>query len=198
MNRNRWIAMAIAVLVIAFIIWGNRKEKDPHQASREDVRVVTAQGSYGSELQPDVENYRFEREQLAQLPDINRARVKPEFKGAPEFRASPLMGKVSAGPVDDYGAPLFIPSEVAMTDGKIFEQELAKHRERSDAYAAARMDELKLNTEAEKNAIRAAIDQARADGSKSPEELRRAEDAYARMEQLQKVLNGEKVDVRLE
>lgn len=85
-----------------------------------------------------------------------------------------------------------------MSDPKIFEQELARHRERADSYAAARMDELRINTEIEKNAMKANIDQAKAQGNRSPEEIQRAEEALARMEQLQKVLNGENIEKRLE
>lgn len=85
-----------------------------------------------------------------------------------------------------------------MSDSKIFEQELARHHERADSYAAARMDELRMNTEVEKTAMKANIDQAKAQGTRSPEEIKRAEEALARMEQLQKVLNGEKIETRLE
>ncbi|GAB4441064.1 MAG: hypothetical protein OHK0011_23510 [Turneriella sp.] len=66
------------------------------------------------------------------------------------------------------------------------------------SYAAARMDELRINTEVEKAAMKANIDQAKAQGSRSPEEIKRAEDALARIEQLQKILNGEKVETRLD
>lgn len=85
-----------------------------------------------------------------------------------------------------------------MTDPKIFEQELAKHRQRSDSYAAARMDELRINTEVEKTAMKANIDQAKAQGTRTPEEIQRTQEALARMEQLPKVLNGEQVKTRLE
>ncbi|HNE18410.1 MAG: hypothetical protein U1F40_07915 [Turneriella sp.] len=197
MKRYHWIALLLLGAIAVYWIARSTGDKKQTRTSRDDVTVVSASGS-AHDLQPDMENYRFEREQLLAMPDIGQARVKPEMKNAPEYKASPLRGRVAAGPVDDFGAPLFIPSETAMTDPKLFEQELAKHHERADSYAAARMDELRINTEVEKTAMKSNIDQAKAQGSRSPEEIKRAEEALARMEQLQKVLNGEKIENRLE
>lgn len=185
------MAMAAALVVVVLVTWEKNK---PHTQNQKGEKITVVASNYDSrEDWPDVESYRLERETLQQN-NVNEPRIKPEFKGAPAFRASDLRAKIAPGPVDDYGAPMFVPSETAMADGKIFEQELAKHRERSDSYAAARMDELKLNTEAERVQMRSVIDQAKASGTKSPEEIKRAEDAYARMEVLEKVLKGEKVD----
>lgn len=197
MNRNKWILLAIiAAAGVYFLTRSSTPKKET--ASKEDTITVVSSGQHSADSQPDIENYRLERENLAAERDLNSPRLKPEFKGAPEYKASGLRAKIATGPVDDFGAPMFVPSETAMTDSKIYEQELEKHKERSDAYAAARMDELRLNTEVEKNTMRTVIDQAKAQGSKSPEEIKRAEEAYARMDQLQKVLNGEKIENRLE
>jgi len=190
-KRQILLAMAAALVVVVLVTWEKNK---PQTQNQKGEKVTVVASNYDSrEDWPDVENYRLERETLQQN-NINEPRIKPEFKGAPAFRASDLRAKIAPGPVDDYGAPMFVPSETAMADGKIFEQELAKHRERSDSYAAARMDELKLNTEAERVQMRSIIDQAKASGTKTPEEIKRAEDAYARMEVLEKVLKGEKVE----
>ena len=91
-------------------------------------------------------------------------------------------------------APSVLSRAVVKAEVINTQQELAKHQERSDSYTAARMDELKLNTEAERVQMRSVIDQAKASGTKSPAEIKRAEDAYARMEILEKVLKGEKVE----
>ncbi len=190
-KRQILLAMALALVVVVLITW---EKKNPQTQNQKGDKVTVVASTYDArEDAPDVENYRLERETLQQN-NVNEPRIKPEFRGAPAFRASDLRAKITPGPVDDYGAPMFVPSETAMADGKIFEQELAKHRERSDSYSAARMDELKLNTEAERVQMRSVIDQAKASGTKSPEEIKRAEDAYARMEVLEKVLKGEKVD----
>lgn len=190
-KRQILLAAAAALVVVVILTW---ERKSPQKQSQGPEKVTVVASNYDSrEDLPDIENYRLEREALQQT-NLNEPRIKPEFKGAPTFRASDLRAKIAPGPVDDYGAPMFVPSETAMADGKIYEQELAKHQERSDSYAAARMDELKLNTEAERVQMRSVIDQAKASGTKSPEELKRAEDAYARMEILEKVLKGEKVE----
>lgn len=197
MKRNHWIAIAIIAAAAIFWLASRTTENKQARTSRDDITVV-APGGAARDMQPDLENYRFEREQLLALPDIQKARVLPEMKHAPEYKRSSLHSRVAPGPVDDFGAPLFIPSETAMSDSKIFEQELARHHERADSYAAARMDELRMNTEVEKTAMKANIDQAKTQGTRSPEEIKRAEEALARMEQLQKVLNGEKIETRLE
>ncbi|AFM13679.1 hypothetical protein [Turneriella parva] len=190
-KRQILLAAAAALVVVLLFTWKNTGQQASNE--RKDKVTVVASAYDAREDFPDIENYRLERETLQQQ-NLNEPRIKPEFKGAPAFRASDLRSKVAPGPVDDYGAPMFVPSETAMADGKIFEQELAKHQERTDSYAAARMDELKLNTEAERIQMRGVIDQAKASGSKTPEEIKRAEDAYARMEILEKVLKGEKVE----
>ncbi len=190
--RNIIIAVVAALVAIYFLTREN-KEPQKQAAARDEIRVVASNYS-GAEHQPDLENFRLERETLQTSSSLSGPRHKPEFRGAPEYKTSNLRLKVPAGPIDDFGAPLFVPSETAMTDPRIFEQELAKHRERSDAYVAARMDELKVNTGIEKDQIRSNIDKAKANGSQSPEQIKRAEDALARMEILEKVLKGEKVD----
>lgn len=190
-KRQILLAAVAALIVVLLVTWKNSGQQTK---SKNDEKITVVAANYdGREDWPDMENYRLEREVLQQN-NINEPRIKPEFKGAPAFRASDLRAKVAPGPVDDFGAPMFVPTETAMADGKIFEQELAKHQERSDSYTAARMDELKLNTEAERVQMRSVIDQAKASGTKSPEEIKRAEDAYARMEILEKVLKGEKVE----
>ncbi|MFO1469939.1 MAG: hypothetical protein U1F27_02715 [Turneriella sp.] len=190
--RNIIIAVSLALLSIYFL---TRSTDEPAKqtVNREQIQVIASHSS-GADYLPDMENYRLERETLIPSTAISGPRHKAEFKGAPEYKTSNLRLKVAAGPIDDFGAPLFVPSETAMTDPKIFEQELAKHRERADSYEAARMDELKMNTEVERKTMRATIDQAKASGSQTPEQIKRAEDAYARMQILEKVLKGEKVD----
>ncbi len=197
MKRYHWIALVLVGAIALYWIARTKDDKKQARSSADDVTVVSASAS-AHDLQPDMENYRLEREQLLAMPDIEKARLKLEIQNAPEYRASPMRSRIGPGPVDDFGAPLFMPSETAMTDPKVFEQELAKHRERADSYAAARMDEMRINTEVEKNAIKNNIEQAKAQGTRSPEEIKRAEEALARMEQLQKILNGEKVENRLE
>jgi hypothetical protein len=189
-------AVALFLVVVYFLTRNSSPQTEARKNANEKVEVVSS--TYQShDFQPDIENYRLEREQIQQHA-ASEPRHKPEFKNAPEYKVSNLRAKITPGPIDDFGAPLFVPSETAMTDPKIFEQELAKHHERSDSYTAARMDELKLNTQVEKQQMRGVIDNAIASGSKSPEEIKRAEDAYARMQMLEKVLNGEKVDKILE
>jgi hypothetical protein len=189
-------AVALFLVVVYFLTRNSSPQTEARKNANEKVEVVSS--TYQShDFQPDIENYRLEREQIQQHA-ASEPRHKPEFKNAPEYKVSNLRAKITPGPIDDFGAPLFVPSETAMTDPKIFEQELAKHHERSDSYTAARMDELKLNTQVEKQQMRGVIDNAIASGSKSPEEIKRAEDAYARMQMLEKVLSGEKVDKILE
>jgi hypothetical protein len=189
-------AVALFLVVVYFLTRNSSPQTEARKNANEKVEVVSS--TYQShDFQPDIENYRLEREQIQQHA-TSEPRHKPEFKNAPEYKVSNLRAKITPGPIDDFGAPLFVPSETAMTDPKIFEQELAKHHERSDSYTAARMDELKLNTQVEKQQMRGVIDNAIASGSKSPEEIKRAEDAYARMQMLEKVLSGEKVDKILE
>ena len=180
--RNIIIAVSLALVVIYFV---TRSSEEPIKQSnkREQIEVIASHAS-GADYQPDIENYRLERETLIPSTAIAGPRHKAEFKGAPEYKTSNLRLKVAAGPIDDFGAPLFVPSETAMTDPKIFEQELVKHRERADSYEAARMDELKMNTEVERKTMRATIDQAKATGSQTAEPIKRAEDAYARMQLL--------------
>lgn len=192
--KPRHLIIAIPVLLgVLYFLTRDAEKKSGIVQRQERITVISA--SYNAaDYQPDLENYRLERDELMAKANYTEARIKPEFKNGPEHKQSSLRSKIAAGPVDDFGAPFFVPSETAMTDPKIFEQELAKHKERSDAYVAARMDEMKVNTGIEKNAIRANIDQAKTSGSKSPEEIKRAEDAYARMEVLEKILKGEKVE----
>jgi len=190
-KRQILLAAVAALIVVLLFTWKNSGQQV--KGKSDDKVTVVASNYDGRADMPDLENYRLEREVLQQN-NLTEPRIKPEFKGAPAFRASDLRSKVAPGPVDDFGAPMFVPTETAMADGKIFEQELAKHQERSDSYTAARMDELKLNTEAERVQMRGVIDQAKASGTKSPAEIKRAEDAYARMEILEKVLKGEKVE----
>jgi hypothetical protein len=193
MRPKHLIITLSALLAVFYFLTRNVEKKAGIVARQERITVVSA--SYNAaEYQPDLENYRAERNELLANANNTVARYKPEFKNAPEYKYSNLRTKIPGGPVDDFGAPLFIPTETAMTDPKIFEQELAKHKERSDSYTAARMDELKMNTTAEKTQMRGVIDQAKAQGTKTPEEVKRAEDAYARMENLEKVLKGEKVE----
>lgn len=193
MKKRQIILAMVAALIVVLLVTREKTNKAKQANSSDMVTVVASNYDGRREDQPDMENYRLERDTLQQH-NINEARIKPEFQGAPAYKTSNLRSRVPHGPVDDFGAPMFMPTETAMADGKIFEQELAKHQERSDSYAAARMDELKLNTEAERVQMRSVIDQAKAQGSKSPEEIKRAEDAYARMEILEKVLKGEKVE----
>lgn len=197
MKKNCSIAIAVITAIALGWIATRNTDRKRTQGTGDDVTVVSA-ASPTHDTQPDIENYRFEREQLMALPDLLHARVLPEMKYAPEYKSSPLRSRVATGPVDDFGAPLFVPSETAMTDPKIFDQELSRHRERSDSYAAARMDELRLNTEIETQAMKTNIDEAKAKGSRTPDEIKRAEEALAHMEQLGKVLNGEKIETRLE
>lgn len=190
--RHAIIALCLALTAIYFL---TRTTGETKSVKKDGEQIQVVASNYNSaEHQPDIDNYRLERETLQLNTALAGPRHKPEFKGAPEYKTSNLRLKVAAGPIDDFGAPLFVPSETAMTDGKIFEQELAKHRERADSYEAARMDELKVNTEVERTQMRTTIDRAKTSGTQTPEQIKRAEDAYARMEMLEKVLKGEKVD----
>lgn len=193
MKPRHLILAILPVLAVLYFLTRSAEKKSGIAPRHERITVVTSTYN-AADYQPDLENYRLERDELMAKANHSEARIKPEFKGAPEYKYSQLRAKVPGGPVDDYGAPFFVPSETAMTDPKIFEQELAKHKERSEAYSAARMDELKMNTTAEKTQMRSVIDQAKASGTKSPEEIKRAEDAYARMENLERALKGEKVE----
>ncbi|MFO1526216.1 MAG: hypothetical protein U1F16_09620 [Turneriella sp.] len=191
--RNLIIALIAALAVFYFLTREGEKPASQTQKRSDEVQVIASREN-SADYQPDLESYRLERESVLLSNNIAGPRLKPEFAGMPAYRQSNLRLKVPAGPIDDYGAPLFVPSETAMTDPKIFEQELAKHKERSESYTAARMDELKMNTGVEREQMRATIDQAKASGSKPPEEIKRAEAAYDRMAILEKVLKGEKVD----
>ncbi|MBX3723570.1 MAG: hypothetical protein KF713_17125 [Turneriella sp.] len=192
--KPRHLIIAIpAVLAVLYFLTRDAEKKSGIVQRQERITVISA--SYNAaDYQPDLDNYRLERDELMAKANYTEARIKPEFKSGIEYKQSNLRAKIPAGPVDDFGAPFFIPTETAMTDPKVFEQELAKHKERSDAYVAARMDEMRMNTTAEKAAISANIQQAKAAGTKSPEEIKRAEDALARIEVLEKVLKGEKVE----
>ena len=193
MRPKHVILFICASLAILYFLTRDAEKKSGITMRHERISVISSTENT-ADFQPDLDNFRFERDELLANGGITTARHKPEFKNQPEYKQSPLRSKIPGGPVDDFGAPLFVPSETAMTDPKIFEQELAKHKERSEAYSAARMDELKINTGIEKTQMRSVIDKAKADGSKSPEQIRRAEDAYARMDILEKVLKGEKVE----
>ncbi len=192
--RPKHLILAVSAFLAALYFLTRESEKKAGIVQRQERITVISATYNAADYQPDLDNYRLERDELMAKPNHSEARLKPEFKGAPEYKYSNLRAKVPGGPVDDFGAPFFVPTETAMTDPKIFEQELAKHKERSEAYSAARMDELKMNTTAEKTQMRGVIDQAKASGSKTPEEIKRAEDAYARIENLEKVLKGEKVE----
>ena len=190
----RKLIIVVAVVLVGLYFLTRSSDAPPRQSlKREQIQVIASHSS-GADFQPDLENYRLERETLQPSTTLSGPRHKAEFKGAPDYKTSNLRLKVAAGPIDDFGAPLFVPTETAMTDPKIFEQELAKHRERADSYEVARMDELKMNTEIERKTMRATIDQAINSGSQTPEQIKRAEDAYARMQILEKVLKGEKVE----
>jgi hypothetical protein len=192
--KPRHLIIAIpAFLTVLYFLTRDAEKKSGIVQRQERITVISATYN-AADYQPDLENYRSERDELMAKANHSEARIKPEFKNAPEYKYSNLRTKVPGGPVDDFGAPFFVPTETAMTDPKIFEQELAKHKERSDAYSVARMDELKMNTTAEKTQMRGVIDQAKNSGSKTPEEIKRAEDAYARIDNLERVLRGEKVE----
>lgn len=191
--RNIIIALGVALIGLYVLTRSSDLPTTRSSVKREQVQVV-ASNYNNAENSPDLENFRLERETLQASTALIGPRHKPEFTGAPDYKTSNLRLKVAAGPIDDFGAPLFVASETAMTDPKIFDQELAKHRERADGYEAARMDEMKMNTEVERTKMRSTIDEAKVSGSQTPEQIKRAEDAYARMLILEKVLKGEKVD----
>lgn len=190
--KNIMIGVALAFVGFYFLA-GSAEKKAGIPERKERITVISATTD-SAEFQPDIESYRLEREQMRAAGGLTEARLKLDFKNAPTYRFSPLRSKVPGGPVDDYGAPFFMPSETAMTDAKIFDQELEKHKQRSDAYHAARMDELKLNTEAERASLQSTVEKAKADGTRKPEEIKRADAALERMKILEKVLKGEKVD----
>jgi len=193
MTPKKLIIAIVTLLGGLYFLTRDAEKKAGLPERKERITIISASIDT-NEFQPDLESYRTERAQMTAAGASNEARIKPDFKGAPTYKISSLRAKVPNGPVDDFGAPFFMPSETAMADAKIFEQELEKHKERSDAYQAARFDELKQNTEVERANLQANVDRAKADGSKSPEEIKRADAALERMKILERVLKGEKVE----
>lgn len=192
MKPKHLIITIAAALVVFYFLAGDAERKAGLPERKERITVITATAD-SQEFHPDMESYRAERDQIL-AEKRTEAKYKPDFKNMPAYKFSPLRDKVPPGPIDEFGAPMFIPSETAMTDPKIFEQEYAKHKERSESYFAARMDEMKVNTEIERKTMQATIETAKANGTKSPDEIKKAEDALARMQNLEKILKGEKVD----
>lgn len=192
MKPKHYIIAIGAALVAFYFLAGNAEKKAGIAERKERITVITATAD-SQEFQPDLESYRAERDQIL-AEKRTEAKYKPDFKNAPAYKLSPLRDKIPPGPIDDYGAPMFIPSETAMTDSRIFEQEYAKHKERSESYVAARMDEMKVNTEIERKTMQSTIETAKANGTKTPEEIKKAEEALARMQNLEKILKGEKVE----
>lgn len=203
MKPKHYVISIAAALVAFYFLAGNAEKKAGIAERKERITVITATAD-SQEFQPDMESYRAERDHI--MADMRSdAKYKPDFRNAaesrfshprniPDYKTSPLRSKVAPGPIDEFGGPVFVPSETAMADPKIFEQEYARHKERSENYVAARIDEMKINTEVERKTMQSTIETAKASGTRTPEEIKRAEDALARMQNLEKILKGEKVE----
>lgn len=77
MKRNHWTVIMITTAAATFWLASRTTGRKQAGTIHEDITVI-APGAAPGDTQPDLENYRFEREQLLAHPDIGKARILPE------------------------------------------------------------------------------------------------------------------------